>query len=103
MSTLGVRFSPNIELGHIMQAIIVVGSLSGYALWGYANIETQVASLHSEVALLQQRITQDEAQGKQERDDQRSRDDRITSSLDHIADQLGDLRTIVGKADGPRR
>lgn len=103
--SLQVKFLPNIELGHLLQAVIMLAALSGWALWGYANIETQIAGLHSEVQLQRQRVDTDEAAAKQDRDDQRGRDAKVAASLDKIADELGDIRVTVatGKADGAHR
>jgi hypothetical protein len=100
---MAVRFSPTIELGHIMQAIIACATLTGWGLWGYANMEAQINALHSEASLLQQRVEQDEKTAITERDDQRTRDTRIATVLDKIYDQLSDLRAAVAKSDAGRR
>ena len=102
--SLPVKFSPTIELGHLFQALVAAATLTGWALWGYANIEAQIANLHSEIALQQQRVDQVDKTLNDERADQRARDTRIAAGLDKVYDQLSELKAqIAGKADAPRR
>lgn len=99
-----MKFSPTIELGHLLQAVVAAATLTGWGLWGYASIEAQLATTRAEVSLLTQRIDQDEKLSTQDREDQRARDARVTSALDKIVDRLADLRTLVAaKTDGARR
>lgn len=96
---IGIKFTPEIQLGHIIQAIVMIASMAGYALWAYSQIQNQIASQAAQLALVQQRLSTTEAATTELRNETRQ-------TLSKILDQIGDLRTLVasqGRADATRR
>lgn len=103
-----LRFSPTIELGHLVQAIVMLGALGGWALVGYQTITKQLDQHAAEMALFKQRLTTEEMALTEVREGLRSAITDTGRRLDKISDQIGDLRTLVasqaaGRDNGPRR
>lgn len=101
----GMRFSPTIELGHILQAIIMLAGLAGWALVGYQTIDRQLALHSAELKLVEQRIATDEATVLQLRESEQRTSAETRQALDKITGQIGDLRTLVASQghDGAHR
>src|SRR5579872_2076584 len=57
----GIRFSPTIELGHLVQAAVMLAGIMGWALVGYQTITKQLDQHAAEMTLFKQRLTADEA------------------------------------------
>lgn len=105
---VGIRFSPNIELGHLLQAIVMLGAIGGWALVGYQTVEKQLSQHEAEMLLFKQRMTADEKDLADLRDALRNSTTETRAILNKISDQLSDLRVLVANptaasAPGPRR
>lgn len=92
---MAVKFSPTVELGHIIQMVGVAVCIGGWALWGYQTIQAEISGQAGTLQLLQQRLDNDEKSFAQERLDQQTRDQKISATLDKIADELTDLKTAI--------
>jgi|SRR5690242_17541415 len=92
---LAVKLTPEIQLGHLMQALILVASMSGWALWGYSAIETQISDDRKAIALMRQRQDQFDAAHKDIGADQKAFNSETRTSLKEIAAAIADLRTVV--------
>lgn len=101
----GISFSPTIELGHIIQALVMVGALGGWALVGYQTIDKQINQHAAELALFKARLAADEASSAaaiaELRDVQRTTGVEVRQALAKISDQIADLRAVVA-AQGKR-
>lgn len=87
-----VKFSPEIQLGHLLQAGMLVASMSGWALWGYGQIEAQIADDRQNVALMKQRQSQFDIELKQIGADQRAASTELRASVKEIGAAISDLR-----------
>ena len=103
----GIKFSPTIELGHVLQALVMLAALGGWALAGYYSIDRQMSQQAAKMELFQQRLTAYESNATELRDSFKISVTETRQSLAKISDQISDLRTLVaGQARGvdvPRR
>ena len=90
-----VRFSPEIQLGHMIQALVVVGTIAGWALWGYATIQAQLSREDATIALIIQRMDTDEKVIQQDREVVRAFDQDMRAAVSKISDQIADLKALV--------
>lgn len=97
--SFAVRFSPEIQAGHIVQALIMLVGVGGWAISGYVTIQGQFQRQDSEIVLVKQRLDQDEKSSAQDRDDNKTFQASVTKALEKISDQLGDVRTLVAKGN----
>jgi hypothetical protein len=105
----GVNFSSTIELGHIIQAGIMLVTLCGWALVGYQRIDRQLVQHQNDMALFQQRMNTDEGRLDQMAAALQAASTETRAALSKIIDQMGDVRADVRAAvaaqgrDGARR
>lgn len=102
--TLTPRFSPEINLGHLMQAGVLVLTIGGGAVTSYislrGDIEQLRADLTVQIASHELRIEALERAVEQRRLDERDFRGEMRAALSRIIDAIGDLRTqIVQKQD----
>ncbi len=90
-----LRFSPVIELGHILQAVIFVVTIGGWAIVGYLTIEQQIGNTQAEARLLAQRVETVERATNEGRETQRTFASEMRQSLEKISTQIADLRALV--------
>lgn len=95
-----LQFSPTIELGHILQVVVMIVALGGWALVGYQSITKQLDQHAAEMTLFKQRLTVDEAAIADLRDALRVSNSETRTQLTKITDMLGDLRTLVAAQGG---
>lgn len=91
----GIQFSPEIQLGHILQAIVMLVALAGWASAGYMTIDKQLATQAAEMALQKQRLLANELATAELREALRASAAETRQATNKISDQLGDLRTLV--------
>ena len=100
----GVNFTSTIELGHIIQAGIMIVTLGGWALVGYQTIDRQLIQHQNDMALFRQRMKTDEDRLDQISQMQQTSSNDTRAALSKIIDQVADLRTLVASQgrDGAR-
>lgn len=91
----GVRFSPTIELGHILQGFVMLVGLGGWALVGYQTIDRQLAQHSADMKLYEQRQKNDEGVVDQLRATEQATSIEMRQALTKLLDQIADLRTLV--------
>lgn len=103
----GIKFSPTIELGHLLQALVMLAAIGGWALAGYYTIQQQLNQQSAKMELFQQRLTAYEGGAAELRDNLKVSVAETRNSLAKISDQISDLRTLVAAqsrgVDAPRR
>jgi hypothetical protein len=99
------RFSPTIELGHLVQVFAMLLMIGGWAIVGYQAVQKELDQQQAELALFKQRLSADEALAADWRDAERGKVTEIRQQLGKISDQIGDLRTLVASQahDASRR
>jgi len=109
MSTDGesrLRFSPTIELGHLLQVIALLGAVGGWGLVGYYQVSKQLDFQAAEMALFKQRLTTDETTIAELRDSMKLTASETRQQLAKIIDQLAEVRVLVAGqprgGDAPR-
>jgi hypothetical protein len=98
------RFSPEINFGHLLQATVLLFTVSGGAVTSYISLRADIENLRSEVdvqlASHELRIAAAEQALEQRRVDERDFQGEMRSALARIIDAIADLRTqIVQKQD----
>jgi predicted component of type VI protein secretion system len=98
------RFSPEINFGHVMQAGVLVLTVSGAAVTSYVSLREDIehlrADLTMQIAEHELRIAAVERELDQRRSDDRDFRTEMRAALTRIFDALGDLRTqVVQKQD----
>jgi hypothetical protein len=98
------RFSPEINFGHVMQAVVLLLTVGGGAVTSYISLRGDIENLRSEVevqiASHELRITADERALEQRRVDERDFQTEMRAALARIIDAIAELRTqIVQKQD----
>lgn len=89
------RFARTIDLGQIVQVLILLGAVGGWAIAGYYTIQQQLSVHDRDIQLLMQRVKQDEDNAAQARADERSFNAETRAYLDRISGQIADLRALV--------
>jgi hypothetical protein len=90
-----VRFTPDIELGSLIQAAIISITVLGSCFGFYLSIEREIDSSHNQVILLEQRMTQNESALKDIRDDAKQAANDTRKMLEDIQKEISDIRTLV--------
>ena len=98
------HFTPDINLGHLIQAIVVVTTVGGGALGGYlslrADIDLQRGETRAALAGHEARLTVAERLLEERHTEDRQYQSEMRAALDRIMVSLGDLRTeLVQKQD----
>jgi len=91
------HFSPDINLGHLVQAIVVVVTVGGGILAGYLtlrdDLDRQRAEFRVALAGHEARLTVAERQLESRRAEERQFQAEMRAALDHVMQAIGDLRT----------
>ena len=98
------HFTPDIHLGHLVQAVIVVSTVGGGLLAGYlslrGDIEFQRAEFRVVLAGHEARLTVAERLLDERRSDDRLFQVEMRAALGRVMQGIGDLRTsLVQKQD----
>lgn len=101
ISTSGIKFSPTIELGHLLQALVMLLGLGGWALAGYYTIQQQLNQQASKLEVFQQRLVTYEGNAVEMRENLKISVAETRTSLAKISDQISDLRTLVAGQTRP--
>src|SRR6266702_301169 len=84
-----------VDLGHLIQAGILVITVAGAVLGTYFAVQGQIAANRQDVAVLQQQEIQTIKWMQQIQDEQKQLSKDITIMMSKITDQLTDLRILV--------
>src|SRR5712691_615744 len=91
------HFTPDINLGHLVQAVVVVTSVGGGILAGYlslrGDLDVQRAEFRVALAGQEARLTVAEHQLDQRRSEERQFQVEMRAALDRVMQAIGDLRT----------
>ena len=91
------HFSPDINLGHLLQALIVVTTLGGGIVGGYmslrGDLDVQRAEFRVALAGHEARLTSAERVLDERRVEDRQFQAEIRAALDRVMQAIGDLRT----------
>lgn len=90
-----LEWSPVIQLGHVIQALLVLVMVGGWALVGYETIEKQISELSADMALQKQRLSADETAVNDLRTSLSAIASDTRTRLDSIRDQIADLRALL--------
>ena len=98
------HFVPRIELGHIVQALVLVGSMAGGIFGGYltlrADLDSDRAEFRVGLAGHEARLTIVERALDERRQEERAFEAEMRLSLERIAQAIADLKTaLVQKQD----
>ena len=98
------HFTPDIHLGHLVQAVIVVSTVGGGLLAAYLTLRAELELQHSEFRVVlaghEARLTVAERQLDERRSDDRLFQVEIRTALGRVMQGIGDLRTeLVQKQD----
>lgn len=90
------HFSPDITLGHLLQAAVVLVAGGGGILGGYLSLRTDIDAGRSEyrvaLAAHEARLTEAERQLDDRRREDRAFQAEMRASLDRVMQSLADLR-----------
>jgi hypothetical protein len=91
------HFSPDITLGHLVQAIVVVTTVGGGILAGYLSLrddlDRQRAEFRVALAGHEARLTVAERQLDERRTEDRQFQAEMRAALERVMQAIGDLRT----------
>jgi hypothetical protein len=98
------HFTPDIQLGHLVQAVVIVSTVGGGILAGYltlrADLEFQRAEFRVALAGHEARLTVAERLIDERRTDERLFQAEMRTALGRVMQGIGDLRTeLVQKQD----
>jgi hypothetical protein len=98
------HFTPDINLGHLVQAVVVATTVGGGVLGGYISLRNDLDAQRAEfqVALAghEARLSMLEHQFDERRSDQRQFQAEMRAALGRVMQAIGDLRTeLVQKED----
>src|SRR5579864_953508 len=91
------HFTPDINLGHLVQALVVLTTVGGGVVGGYLSLRSDLDMLRAEsrVALAghEARLTLLEHQFDERRADERQFHTEMRTALDRVMQAIGGLRT----------
>jgi hypothetical protein len=91
------HFTPDINLGHLVQAVVVVTTVGGGILAGYLNLrgdlDLQRAEFRVTLAAHEARLTVAEHQLDQRHSEERQFQTEMRAALARVMQAIGDLRT----------
>jgi len=91
------HFTPDINLGHLVQALLVVTTLGGGVVGGYlslrGDLDVQRAEFRVALAGHEARLTSAERALDERRVEDRQFQAEIRAALDRVMQAIGDLRT----------
>lgn len=98
------HFTPDITLGHLVQAMVVVSTVGGGIVGGYvslrSDLDLQRAEFRVALAGHEARLSEVERQLTQRRAEDRQFQAEMRTALDRVMQAIGDLRTeLVQKQD----
>jgi len=94
------HFTPDINLGHLVQAVVVVTTVGGGILAGYLSLRTDLDLQRVELAGDEARLTIAEHRLDERRIEDRQFQAEMRAALQRVMQAIGDLRTeIVQKED----
>ena len=101
------NFTPDIKLGHLMQALVLISTVGGGAVGGYVTLRTDLDLQRSEyrVALAghDTRLGEVERRLTQRRTEERQFQAEMRASLERVMQAIADLRTELGKKQDWKR
>jgi hypothetical protein len=100
------HFSPDITLGHLLQAAVVLITGGGGILGGYlslrSDLDTQRAEYRVTLAAHEARLTEAERELDDRRNEDRAFQAEMRASLDRVMQSLSDLRAALGEKQNRR-
>lgn len=97
-----LRWSPTIEAGHILQALTIGGGIAAAGLTAYLTVVNLDSATKIEIALIEQRLKQDEDQAGQMRTEHKALVDAVSQGLDKLSAQVVDLKVLIAERKGGR-
>lgn len=91
-------YSPEINLGNILQSFVVIGSIISAVIFWDHSVQAQ----SSRISMLEQQITTLDARATQDRAENKAFAAEVRASLDKIIERISDLKASVGGRNGPR-
>ena len=103
-SMLHPHFTPDITLGHLVQAVVVIATVGGGVLGGYlslrSDLELQRAEFRVALAGHEARLTVTERLIEERRTDDRQFQAEMRAALERVMQAIGDLNAgLVRKQD----
>ncbi len=103
-SMLHPHFTPDITLGHLVQAVVVIATVGGGVLGGYlslrSDLELQRAEFRVALAGHEARLTVTERLIEDRRTDDRQFQAEMRAALERVMQAIGDLKAgLVRKQD----
>jgi hypothetical protein len=103
-SMLHPHFTPDITLGHLVQAVVVIATVGGGVLGGYlslrSDLETQRAEFRVALAGHEARLVVAERLIEERRTEDRQFEADMRAALERVMQAIADLRTsLVRKQD----
>src|SRR5690349_9070257 len=98
------HFTPDIQLGHLVQAVVIVSTVGGGILAGYltlrGDLELQRAEFRVALAGHETRLTVAERVLDERRAEERQFQAEMRAAISHVMQGIGELRTeLVQKQD----
>jgi hypothetical protein len=104
-----LRYSPEVNFGHVMQAVVLLLTVGGGAVTSYISLRNDIADLRvsigvqlaadeARLAEAELRLTLDDAAIKKLGDDDGGGRARIQGEIDKVADQISDLRLKIAQS-----
>jgi len=103
-SAIHPHFTPDINLGHLVQAVVVVATVDGGVLAGYLSLREELgaqrADFRATLAGHEARLTFAERVLEERRAEDRVFQSEMRAALERVMKAIGDLRTeLVQKQD----
>jgi hypothetical protein len=101
------QFTPEITLGHLIQALVLVGTIGGGILGGYFSLRSDLDAQRGEfrVALAghETRLVIAERRFEERRSEDRQFQAEMRAALDRIGQAIADLRTELAQKQDRQR
>ena len=100
------HFSPDITLGHLLQAAVVLITGGGGILGGYLSLRSDLDMERAEyrvaLAAHEARLTEAERELDDRRNEERAFQSEMRAALDRVMQSLSDLRAQLGEKQNRR-
>jgi hypothetical protein len=99
--SLWPRFSPEINFGHLLQAVVILVTIGGGAITSYLSLRSDIqqvrADLTVKVSEHEVRLATIEHASEDQRKEVHEFQTEMRSSISHVTDILNDVRIQLGR------
>jgi hypothetical protein len=105
MESLWLRFSPEMNLGHLLQAVVILLTIGGGAITSYLSLRSDIQQVRADLTVRvsehEVRLATIEHYSQNQRKEVREFQGDVRSAISRVSDLLSDVRIQLGRRELP--